>query len=369
MQWMRGYFPFLPSDTFLTECFHRAKRIHPAAKRLYRAKRIHLLSLLLLAGYALPAGCDTRRDIVDDHGVWVRVEVDWTQVEMRPEGTSIYVFSQETDERIAVLLTNEMHGGVAFDSVKLHTGNYSLLAFNNTERSHGSLSFRGTNRYHTAEAYANPVAPPAGDRYTPHATAQAAVAMAATEILAAAHIDHFEVDYEMIRRQERLLLRLVPERCTIAIAVTAHVQHMRSLHTGATPIGALTGMAEGVFLATGSANTVPATHWFALPPATFDNASNSGTLKAEFAAFHVPPATTAPHLLPLYLLLCDGSACDSEHDVTARLHDAAAESRLAIGLALELPETPCHGFDAGTNPWDDENVIEVPIMNYELKTN
>jgi hypothetical protein len=262
-----------------------------------------------------------------------------------------------------VLLTNEMRDGMAFDSVRLHIGHYSLLAFNNTERSHGSLSFRGTDRYHTAEAYANPITPPAGDRYAPHATAQAAVAMAATEVLAAAHLDHFEVDYGMIHRQEHPLLRLVPERCTIAIAVTAHVQNMRSLHTGATPIGALTGMAGSVYLATGNAGAEPATHWFALPPATFDNASNSGTLKAEFAAFNVPAETTVPNLLPLYLLLCDGSPCDSERDVTALLRDNVDESRLAIDIALELPEAPCHGFDAGTNPWDDDNIIEVPVKN------
>jgi hypothetical protein len=317
-------------------------------------------------------GCDTRRDIVDDRGVWVRVEVDWTQVEMCPEGTSIYVFSQETGNRTAVLLTNEMRDGVAHDSIKLHAGNYSLLAFNDTERSHDYISFRGTDHYHTAEAYANPAAP-AGDRYAPHATVQAAVAMDASEILAAAHLDHFEVDYEMIRNQSRPLLRLTPERRTAIVDVIVHVQNMRSLHPSARHTGALTNMAEGVFLSTGAANDIPATHWFTFDPPTFDEAANTGILQATFAAFNVPADETTPHLLPLYLLLRDGSAYDIKRDVTAQLHAAAATGaiylRIEIGLGLSgndpiiLPDVSGGGFEVDIGGWDDNTNIDIPIGN------
>jgi hypothetical protein len=358
---------FLPSDTFLTECFHRAQRIYLAAKRLYRPKGIHLLSLLL-AGYALLAGCDTRRDIVDDHGVWVRLEADWTPAGMCPEGTSFYVFSQETGERTALLLTNEMNSdNVTLDSVKLHAGRYSLLVINETERLHDYLSFRGTERYLTAEAYANPLALPEGSRYARGVAAQASAAthtaVAASEVLAAAHLDHFEVDYDMIRSYARPLLQFTPRRLNIVVEVIVHVQNIGSLHTGAQQAGSLNNMAGGVFLATETPNNIPATHWFTLTP---DPDLNNGTLRATFATFGVLNNET--NTIALYLLLRDGTEYTAARDVTAQLHrdGTTLETRLTVEIGLDMPNDPL--IILPDIPTGDDGMFEVDVGGWDNNT-
>jgi hypothetical protein len=344
--------------------FHRAKRIYPAAKRLYRAKRIyHCLCLGLII-----LGCDTRRDILDDHGVWVRLEADWAQAGIRPAGTSFYVFSQETGERTALLLTNEMDDhGVTRDSVKLHAGHYSLLVMNETERSHDYLSFRGTDRYLTAEAYANPLTLPANSRYARSVTAPASAstntAVAASEVLAAAHIDHFEVDYDMIRSYARPLLRFVPRKLNTVIEVIVHVQHIGSLHTSAQQAGSLNNMAGGVFLATEAHNAVAATHWFTLTP---DLDLNNGTLRAAFATFGA--LTNESNAIMLYFLLRDGTELTVECDVTSQLPRSGTtlESRLTVEVGLGTPDDPL--IILPDIPTGDDGMFEVDVGDWGNNT-
>lgn len=327
--------------------------------------------LALLALCLLPAGCDTRRNILDDQGVWVRVEADWRQARILPNGASIYVFNQETGARTQ-LLTNEMRDSVTRDSLKLHAGNYSLLAFNETERSHDYLSFRGTHQYHTAEAYANPLEL-AGSRYAGRAAVQSAAAhttVAASDVLAAAHIDHFEIGYDVIRNQAHPLLRLTPQRLNTGVNVIIHVQNMHSLHTGQQQAGALNNLAAGVFLAAGSPNASPVTHWFALTPVAFDPDTKTGTLRAAFATFGA--LNTGQNTLALYFMLRDDLEYTLERDVTAQMHRAETmpERTLTVEIGLgipgdpiiELPDIAGDGmFEVDIDSWDDNTNIDIPI--------
>jgi hypothetical protein len=344
---------------------------HINKKRLAHAA---LYAGCALCSLCVPAGCDTRRDILDDHGVWVRLEADWAQAGICPEGTSFYVFSQETGERTGLLLTNEMdNDNVTLDSVKLHAGHYSFLVINETERSHDYLSFRGTGRYLTAEAYANPLTLPANSRYARGVAAQASAsthtAVAASEVLAADHIDHFEVDYDMIRAQARPLLQFVPRKLNVVVEVVVHVQHIGSLHTSAQQAGLLNNMAGGVFLATETPNAVPATHWFALTP---DPDLNSGTLRSAFATFGALNNET--NAIVLYFLLRDGTEYTVECDVTAQLHrnGTILETRLTVEIGLGtpgdpliiLPDIPTGDdgmFEVDVGDWDDNTDINIPF--------
>jgi hypothetical protein len=335
----------------------------------------HLLTLLALC--TLLAGCDTRRDIFDDRGVWVRIEADWTPSGILPEGTSIYLFGQETGEPVGQLLTNDLHDGITRDSIKLHAGHYSLLVFNETERSHDYISFRGTDRYHTAEAYTNPLELPANSRYAQYAatlmSAPVHTTASSSDVLAAAHIDRFEVDYDMIRDQVCPPLQFTPQRLSVTVEVIIHVQNMHSLHTGRQQAGALNNMAGGVFLSTDAPNDVPATHWFALSTAAFDPDTKNGTLRATFGSFGA--LDTGSNALWLSFLLRDDTEYTVERDVTAQLHRATTtpERRLTveIGLALTdddppivLPDIPADDggmFEVDVGDWDDNTDIDIPI--------
>ena len=331
---------------------------------------------LFIVHCLLLCACDTRRDILDDQGVWVHVEADWRQAGIQPEGATIYVFNCETGARVAQLLTNEMRDSVTCDSLKLHAGNYSLLVFNETERSHDYLSFRGTGRYHSAEAYASPITLPANGRFSKSAAAQpngVHTMVASSDVLAAARLDRFELGYDVIRSQERPRLLFSPERLSITVEVIIHLQNMHSLHTGKQQAGALDNMAEGVFQATGRPNDAPATYWFVLTPVTFDPDTKSGTFRAVFAGFG--PRDAANNSLSLYFLLRDDTEFTAVRDVAALLHAAEImpERRLVVEIGLgrapgdpliTLPDIPGDSggaFEVGVGGWDDTSDIDIPI--------
>jgi hypothetical protein len=308
-------------------------------------------------------GCDTRREVLNDQGVWVRVEVDWKPAGILPNGTSIYLFDRETGSRTAILRTNDMRDSIASDSFNLHTGRYSLFVFNETERSHDNISFRRTDNYLAAEAYSKPAA-----ALRTNATP---MAMTIDDVLAVSHIDLFEVDYDLIRSQQQPTLRLTPQRLTVATDIIVHVQNIRSLHTGALQAGSLDNMAEGAFLATEAPNGTPVEHWFTFTVDSYDADTNSGALKASFASFG--PIAAADNLLSLYFRLRDGTEHTIVRDVTSQIHAAAttpvARLKIEIGLApadytIELPDLPGGDggmFDVDVGGWDSNTEVDIPI--------
>jgi hypothetical protein len=324
-------------------------------------------SFALLVGCTLLAGCDTRREILDDPGVWVRVEVDWRPAGILPEGTSIHLFKQETGGRTAVLRTNDMCDSVACDSFKLHAGRYSLLVFNETERSHDDIAFRGTERYHTTEAHVNPLPLPEGSRYIGPPAVHTVTG--ADDVLAADHLDLFEVNGDMIRSQRSPTVRFTPQRLTVTVDVIIHVQNIRSLHTGKGQTGALDNMAEGALLAAAAPNTTPAVHWFALTLGAYDAATNSGTLRATFGTFGALPA--AGNRLLLYLQLRDDTDFEDIRDVTGQVHaGTTGRNHLTVEIGtgpanphIILPDLPGDdgAFEVDVGGWGDDTEVNIPI--------
>ena len=268
-----------------------------------------------------------------------------------------------------------MRDSITCDSLKLHAVNYSLLVFNETERSHDYLQFRGTGRYHDAEAYARPLTLPANSRFAGIAAIQPSAvhtAGASSDLLAAAHLDLLELGYDVIRSQVHPRLRFVPERLSVTVEVILHLQNMHSLHPGKQQAGTLDNMAEGVFLATGRPNDIPATFWFALASTAYDPDTKSGTLRAVFSGFG--PLDTQTNNIALYFLLRDDTEVTVVRNVAAQLHGAEMPGRrlvVEIGLGLTpddppivLPDIPDDSggmFEVDVGGWDDTDAIDIPI--------
>ncbi|MDR1341921.1 MAG: DUF5119 domain-containing protein [Prevotellaceae bacterium] len=341
-------------------------------------------TLLWLSLWAALSSCDSRRDILDDQGVWVRVEVDWRQAGVCPEGTSIYVFDRATGARVAQLLTNEMRDSVTLDSLKVYAGRYSLLAFNETEHSHDDISFRGTASYQTAEAYANAVRLLANNRYArgapaSGATAPLAVTVSASDVLAAAHLDDFEVDYGMIRGRARPKLQLLPKRLSVLVELIAYVQGAHNLYAGE-HTGSLSSLAESVFLASEVTGSAPAAYWFTLIQATLDQASDAGTLTATFVTFGAMstaaglPDAAADNILSMNFQLADGSWHKVERNVTdlLRRENTPAGGRLRVEMGLGTPDDDLivlpnvagskdGMFEVDVDGWGDNTNVEIPV--------
>jgi hypothetical protein len=300
-------------------------------------------TLLCLALWVALAGCDTRRDILEDEGAWVAVEVDWKLAGIQPFGVSIYVFEHATGKKVTQLLTNEMRDNVTLDSLKLHAGRYSLLVFNETEETFDDVSFRGTDGYLSAEAYAKQVQVLANNRYVRGAPAQStaplAVAMAVSdEPLAVAHLEGFEVDYSMARSKQHRRLTLTPKRLSVPIMLTVHVKGLSNLHAGGEHTGSLSSLAESVFLVSGATSSVPAAYWFTLTQTPSDPPSDDddGTLEATFISFGPMDAAPGDNILMMTLQLADGTTHEVKRDVTGMLRDVEVQTGTGIGRGITV---------------------------------
>jgi hypothetical protein len=335
-----------------------------------------LLTLLPLA--SLLAGCDARREIFNDAGVQVQLEVSWQKARLRPEGVSIYVFAQETGKMVALLLTNEMRGdSVTLDSLKLHVGKYNVLVINETVASHDNASFRNYDSYGDFEAYLRTVQPAGGGQ--PVVPAVPYDPVAAQNVLAAAH-QSVEVTYDMLsgKQEPPPVVRLEPRKRSFVVEVTLHVKNLRYLHD-AEPVAAVTNMAEGARLVADSSNNgTPVTQRFTLHSRKLDpGSSTDGTLTGTFVYFGVVSAA-GKNMLQMPFVLHDGENFYLDRDITDNIIDAMQESQNADGtLKIELgsgtPEDPpividrvpvddASGlFEVKVDEWGDNTDIYVPV--------
>jgi hypothetical protein len=317
-------------------------------------RRLALTAGSLTAGSLLITACDTRREILDDNGVWTRLEVDWRPAGISPDGVSVYFFDRETGHKTEQLLTDATRDSVTLDSIYLHIGQYSLLAFNETERSHDYIAFRGTDRYAAAEAAANPLPPLEGKYAISAARLPPAVHthIGEEEALGTAHLDGFGINYLMVRDGVRPRINLVAQRLSVDVEVTVHLHNMHNLYIGEdVHRGALSGMAEGVLLAAEAQNDVPATNWLALFPESYNDDTDAGTLRGTCASFGSPETTG--NSFSLFLRLRDGTDFPTEErdvtrDVTHLLRTVRTGATLRLTLEIGL------GID------DDDPLITLP---------
>ncbi|MDR1884389.1 MAG: DUF5119 domain-containing protein [Prevotella sp.] len=317
------------------------------------------------------SGCDTRREIFEDQSIWVRVRLNWTPADIVPEGTSIYFYPHEQGRQPVVLLTNDM-----LDSIRLPKGNYSVLAFNETVNGHDHISFRGTDKYDTFEAYASTPVTFSG-RY---AKSSGAPAVAVPDILAAAHLDRFDVTREMVLQDMRPTVELTPRRLLSKLFVTIHIKGLDNCSKSG-HVASIGGMAESVYLATETVGSVPVTHYFTLNNRTFYPGSETdGTMSATFETFGLAdmPLTMQPanvrNMLSLYFRLRDGSDFPViEQDVGDFIvrEEGTMQMRLILTVgntgnpAVVLPDVPDisedSGFTADVDDWGEQEEVPVPL--------
>lgn len=330
--------------------------------------------LAILALCSLPAGCDSRREIFGDAGVWVRLEVSWRNAGLRPQGVSIYVFARETGKTVALRLTNDMRSDSAtIDSLKLHVGAYNVLVINETVASHDNASFRGVERYHDFEAYIR-TRPPGESGQELIAPPLPYDPVASQNVLAAAHTGNLEVTCDMLDgKRERPAILLEPKKLSCVVEVTLHVKNLRYLHDGE-PVVAVTNLAEGAFAATDAPNGVPMTQRFPLHARSFYQGSFvDGTITGTFVSFGVANPEEK-NTLRLPFVLHDGTDFYLERDVTDKLRqNVVANGYLKIELGLGTPGDPPividrvpvddgdGMFEVEVDEWGENTIVDVPV--------
>lgn len=315
------------------------------------------------------SSCDTRRELLEESKVWVRVSLDWEQAGISPEGASVWFFPQTQGGKPKVLLTNN-----TLDSISLPIGSYSVLVFNETINGHDYIAFRGTDSYNSFEAFAKPVT--INGKYTRDGGEE--IVASTPGILAAAHLDQFDITPEMSLPGQVSILEFSPKRLISTVSLTVHIKGMNNAASGG-HAASLSGMASSVFLATETTSADPTVHYFTLNNRAFyPNSGDDGTMSATFYAFGLTNmlltrAAETRNLLSLYFLLLDGSDhILTDIDVTDKIEIVEATTGLILYIELGQKGSPfitlpdvldfgSSGFDVDVDQWGEQVTIDVPI--------
>jgi hypothetical protein len=334
-------------------------------------------SYLLLLAVCLPLwSCDNRRDLIDLGENWaktlpVKVKIDWSKAGIDPKNASLWFFNA-SDGTPALggrpELTNDREL-----TVNLPVGQYSILVFNGTVSDQDNIRFRGTGGYQTFEAYA----------YTEQMRADSDDDLSfitPPNVLAVDRLDLLEVTARMIDRKEQVVLTFTPLRLVAQINITVHFRGLIYSATGGHS-GVVTGMANGVFLATGKTGVEAANQAFTLNNRAFyPDSQTDGTMSRSFLSFGLPGMTYYPpqlgetnNRLLLDILLRNGEHAGYSFDVTTDVaysdNDAAIRLNIQITVSepVTLPETPeidfsdGGGFDPDVNEWGENIDVPTPV--------
>ncbi len=317
------------------------------------------LSILIIAIIALItfSSCDDRRPIYPEAGVWVVVNLDWSDLESKPNGATIKFYPQTRSElSVVTLLTNSL-----VDSTYINRDTYSVVVMNETVDSHTNLKFSGASSYDTFVAKIQTVLNPSADD---------------TEIITAGEPDDFatlsyeglEVTRESVIEARRYELFLTPELRTHNLEVSLYINGIDNLRSDIQQL-TIDGMAEGVFLSTGESNGVSTSHTVIFSEKLLDDGSYThGYLRGSVNCFGIA-GNGISNTVDIYMALRDGTMHVLEDiDVTDDIYiDEDDHLQLYLNLeAITLPEVediynPGSGFEADVDDWDDEEDVEIPI--------
>ncbi|MBX9049608.1 DUF5119 domain-containing protein [Bacteroides thetaiotaomicron] len=355
-------------------------------------RRLILITLICAA----LASCQ-HRDLTDygtSSTALIPVRIDWSQTGLDPDndpnqdvkGASVWLFPQQGSAYQGPPKEYKLNNPRGED-IEVPVGIYSVLVFNNTVREFPSerVGFRGTDSYETFEYYAKP---DTRGRFALTRSGEDNV-IHEPDILAAWHLDRFEVTVDMITRtrsgslsratgMETTLSNVIPQRLTRTIKTLVHVER---LNVATAAEGAVAGFGSSVFLSTGRVDNVPSMFGFSLNNRRWtDSEQRNGTIESEFESFGLLSSGTAQYThYTLFTLRTEHEGSTTfpappapafAHDVSYQITGSGAiRLNIVIGVGLDvrdpvitLPDIVIPGgggFDVDVDDWGDDEVIEI----------
>lgn len=309
---------------------------------------------------------------------------------------SIYAFP-ENEGKPTVIMSNAISSG----TLKLAAGVYNILVFNQIPSDFGTVSFRGLDRWETAEVYSNN-----------ETKAHWAISRAETqivrdpEIIAAATYTDVEISEKCIEKStekykltgERIVAHTLNLKPKIVVKKTYVRVKVEGIHNLRSTRAVFTGMSNGYNFATQQSISEQVAHviesWRINP---FEYGDRFGETNGYFLSFGIPSTTTSTRVLPnwsgaidLQMLLVDNKTVinhkvDITNYTTTDDNDSKAEEDnnndidietsvvVKIGLSSDpndqwvvLPDVKpeggsSSGFDATVEDWGDEESVELPV--------
>ncbi len=345
----------------------------------------------------LMCGCTLRELTYDYHPFYtVPVYVDWTQFEDEtPTGMTVMFFPRSGKTPV-VELTHSVYS----TKVKLRTGMYDVVVFNQSDGEFGSLGFRGMDKYETAEVFV------AETESTWYKTKDDDNKLAAQpEPFAIAVYEGFEVTQAMVdlEREEREAAKAEAEnriekklsdelKPTISLAphsviakgeVNINVDGIYNLRSVRAK---LSGVAENMNISTGIAGQNGATHLLEMWSKEVDEADyTKGMIFTDFTTFgHKGMVLSKAEgsewegvMLDVQVLLVDNkTVMDFHFDVSDYITVDGTIGKIVLNInigrdensdaPISLPDVKPEGgseggFEAEVDNWGDEVDVEVGV--------
>lgn len=339
-------------------------------------KLLTILSLFSVLALTL-SSCDNRRELFSERMIYgqVNIDLDWSMVKSEPNGGTVVFFPDTTS--VSHFPTNTkiivmMNG--TYEEVLVPYMNYQVISFNETYEDFDYIKFRSVDSPEEFEAYTESIS--VASKYTK-----------ANEYTVTSSPDPLYIDnrdtISVIRDPEydtQYELKLAPERVSPLIGVKVYIHGMDNMSRSGSA-ASISGVSEGLNMATKTATGTPVAHMFTIDQRTFaDNSYQDGYTSGQLYIFGVPDSEERIYLT-LYIRLRDGSDYQPmTYDITdrlqaLRLHDGTTNVtlNLEIGLGLTpddppivLPyvedrDEPGTGFDPRVEDWGDEINEDIPI--------
>ncbi len=332
------------------------------------------------------SSCDTRRPIKDYPTTWVKIHVDWNPSKLKPYGAT-YCIYDIADRQKAMIF----HSHSAVDSVRLRTGDYACMVFNETSTSHQGIVFSGLDHFDTAQA--NLDIP---------ADQDSCVATITPDILAVGSVSSFTVTEADITDAHTCSVTVTPRRVTIPVYCTLKVTGVHNASHSNRYIKA-SGFSSGIHMASQEIIHEPVYLQVCLTERTYEPNGEDGTLSGTGNSFGFSEdiytsRNTQPYTIAVDLQLRNGGtlpeelidvsqcisvldrtlsdddweAWDVENTATKVYYDRHSPIAPSIeygifitpDIILDLPdvpdkESPGPGFGADVDGWGDP--INVPV--------
>lgn len=244
--------------------------------RYYRIKQIYRLVPYILL-FACLWSCDTRRPILEENYVWVRIAVDWQPAQIHPYGSTICIYDLSYEQAPKIYNTH-----YAKDSIRLPKGRYAFMVFNETTATHEGFHFNGLDRYDTAQAVVDM-----------HSNASNPNLACSPDVLAVDSKTDVEITDYQIQHDDRPTIYLTPSRVTVPVTFVLHVHGVSNVAKQGSH-ASLCGMAQGIQLATKEPIHSPVTNTFDVGHRCYDEDSTTdGTMDACFNTFGLAKALDA----------------------------------------------------------------------------
>ena len=323
------------------------------------------------------------------HDASLRIDVDWSKfVEEVPTGMSVIVYPQgEGAGQPVTQLTNTTTHAI----FALPAGRYHTLVYNQSPSEYGSISFRGMDKFETAEVYANTT----DSRWYVTRGDEGGRVVTEPEWFGTDYQEDMIVTPEMVEQtaQENLsqvvysrgrvenstpIGLLTPLNIVYTITVRVHIEGIYNLRSAR---ASLSGLAEGFWLGKGKTTTNKVTQLLEEWKLTIDPADPTrGTIEAKITCFGLPDGHQGlpeENELMLSLLLVDnktkldfpffvGDNFEAHIEEDIHLTQSLA-LQVDITIPNRLPDvkpegsTGGGGFEAKVEDWGEEQQIEIPM--------